>query len=761
MQLRWNAPVDNGAHIQQYVLEYDEGVAGEFVEVIKMKGKQYSLSKLQPSTFYSFRLAAINEAGKSIYSDIVTYSTAGNPPPQMPPPSLQVSTPISLRIAWARRHEEEEYVLHMSDDDSGHGFLTCYAGSDTIHECRGLNRATTYQFKLRAENESGYSPWSEIVAFKTMPERPGRPQKPQAKGKIHATHFKVKWEPPIDKGGADIKVYNLQICSSAASTTGTASVGTFETIYTGKETEANCDRLQPGTVYQVRVSCEGPGGFSMFSEASSITTDAVPPGQPLPPVCGSAPGPYAAVLRWEQPEYTGGAPVTEYELQICNVSNISKQQNEQESSSSNSNKSSCEIIYKGKDAYCVAKDLSPGNVYEVECRAYNRIGASTWSESFEFSTGAAAPFAPEKPDILVRSSTHLSVSWKEPFSNGAAITEYQLASAVIPILDEPSPDDTFSVFYQGPHLSAEVKHLIPFRNYSFKVCAKNAAGLSPYSPIASEKTPAAVPSAPSIDSFKTTPTNVTIFWKQPECNGSPILHYNIDCSDRIAQSIVTDEEQPYQLQYTIENLNPETSYKCKIQAVNEIGASPFSHGLRITTSPLPPKPPKMECTGTGHNFIKLRWADGKNTDFTKFDLQIYNARAKEFQTIYNGSTLTSFKVNKLQEQTAYQFRICSETDHAGIGDYSPEYEFKTTATIPSSIRPPRISEQHHPHHNDMPQLNVLNVEWQHSKNGFADPVEYVLQVQTSRDQEFKQVRTYCVCFFFKLKLVQSQTLRFS
>jgi len=64
LQLRWNATIDNGSHITQYILEYDEGKDEGFVEVFKSRGKQHNLTKLQASTCYKFRLAAVNEYGK-------------------------------------------------------------------------------------------------------------------------------------------------------------------------------------------------------------------------------------------------------------------------------------------------------------------------------------------------------------------------------------------------------------------------------------------------------------------------------------------------------------------------------------------------------------------------------------------------------------------------------------------------------------------------------------------------------------------------
>ena len=44
IQLKWNAPNDNGAHIQQYILECDEGssVSGHFLSVFE--GKKYLMN---------------------------------------------------------------------------------------------------------------------------------------------------------------------------------------------------------------------------------------------------------------------------------------------------------------------------------------------------------------------------------------------------------------------------------------------------------------------------------------------------------------------------------------------------------------------------------------------------------------------------------------------------------------------------------------------------------------------------------------------
>lgn len=700
LQLRWNAPIDNGSHIQQYILECNDGNGKDFTEITKTKGKQFSIQKLQPSTRYTFRLSAINECGKSAYSDSVTFSTAGNPPQQPSPPILQKATSGSLLVAWARRAPDEEYILQINDKETSHGFLPAYTGRDIIYDCQSLRRATSYQFRLRVENESGQSPWSPEVTFRTLPECPGRPSKPQVKGKIHANYFKAKWEPPADRGGVDIRIYYLEISSGAC----------FERIYTGPETETVCDRLHPGTTYQVRVSCEGPGGTSPASDPLTVTTEAVAPDAPSAPVCRSPPGPYAAVLQWDRPDYNGGALVTEFEVDLENASNPQTRAS----------------IYKGKEVFCVVKDLQPGEEYNAYVRSINRIGSGVWSEKFTFTAGAAPPFPPDQPNVTVRSPTHLNVSWNEPHSNGAPITEYRLECAL------NDQEECYNISYQGVQTFAEVRNLNPFTTYYFKVCSSNSAGTSPFSPIASISTPAAAPNAPVIQTHEETSSIVYLAWSEPEHNGSPILYYKIEYAD---QTITTDTDV---LEWTIEDLSPETTYRFKIQAVNRVGAGPYSNTLRVTTKPLPPKPPKLECVGVGHNFLKLKWGDGKNPDFTRFYLEMYNARVKEFQEVFTGTSY-QHKVNKLQEQCDHIFRICAETDHGGVGDYSENVVFRTCAALPSSIKAPRIEHSSSSANSLVTERNVVAIEWQHSKNTFTDIVEYVLQGLKGKEQDFQLV----------------------
>lgn len=688
LQLRWNAANDNGSHIINYVLEYDDGKGGEFVEFFKGKGKMHTLQKLQPATAYQFRLAVINGVGKSLFSDPITYCTFDNPPTQPSPPTLVEATVQSLHLQWNRRPKDDEFILQMNDPSTKHGHLNVYNGRDNFHICRELNCFSDYSFRLRAKNNDGLSPWSEEVTYRTIPDRPARPSKPVVKGRIHAHSFKLKWEPPSDTGGAEITRYILEVNSGSG----------YETVYSGIKTEAVCDKLTPGTTYQLRVCCISAGGCSNYSDPCTVTTDAISPGQCGAPRLQGKPKSNSITIRWTEPDYNGGAPVLDYEVEMVSPD------------------SSRSIVHKSKETECTVTTVSPGCDYYFTVRAVNRIGPSSWSETLKVTSGAAPPVAPEIPSLQCKSPFHIFVEWQEPPCNGAPVTEYRL---------EMSPDadeDKFCSIYQGCQVNYDVKCLNPFHTYYFRVQAGNSAGFSTFSPVAATITPAAPPSTVTTLRSESTPTSITLYWNPPPDNGSSIIYYVIEIGDK---TILTESQLT---EYTIENLQPDTHYKIKIQAVNGVASGSYSAALRTSTLRLPPVAPRLECVGVGHNYLKLKWGEGKNPDYIQYCVEMENTRSREFQCVYKGTALTC-KVNKLHEITTYKFRINASND-AGIGDFSKAYEFTTSISPPAVLKIPKVVEV---------EQRTCTLEWLPSKNSFSDPIVYQVQIARLKEQSFKQV----------------------
>ena len=91
----------------------------------------------------------------------------------------------------------------------------------------------------------------------------------------------------------------------------------------------------------------------------------------------------------------------------------------------------------------------------------------------------------------------------------------------------------------------------------FQLCfqAINSAGAGPFSPVATVVTPPSSPSPVIHIRNSATATTITLIWKEPNCNGSDIIGYNLDIGEKQLISIGAVTE------YTIEELAPETAYK--------------------------------------------------------------------------------------------------------------------------------------------------------------------------------------------------------
>merc|ERR1719336_221957 len=196
-------------------------------------------------------------------------------------------------------------------------------------------------------------------------------------------------------------------------------------------------------------------------------------------------------------------------------------------------------------------------------------------------------------------------------------------------------------------------------------------------------TPASPPASPSsLLTTTSTAYSISLKWSRPAEHGSPVTQYRVEwgagTGERELSSALTDRRR-----LTLTDLRPDTSYSVRVQAENATGLGPFSHWLKVSTRPLPPAPPKLDCLNVSHNQIKLRWGDAKTSLGTNYVVEMENSR-RQWQQIYNGINI-SYKVNKLVENTEYRVRICAITG-AGQGPYSTVSTFKTSLAPPPPLK---------------------------------------------------------------------------
>ncbi|XP_056467331.1 fibronectin type-III domain-containing protein 3A isoform X3 [Gadus chalcogrammus] len=751
--LQWKAPCDNGSKIQNYILQWDEGKGtGVYEQCYYGLQKQYRVTKLSPASRYSFRLAAKNDMGTSEYSEVVDLFTSCSVPCPPLPPELVKAGVTWLCLQWQRpctspKEDDVSYVLEMEEEGSGYGFQPSYDGEDLSCTVKNLHRSTNYKFRVAAYNTEGKSNPSHVAEFTTSPDRPGCPCRPLIRGRVLPNSFKMAWEPPKDNGGSEVTKYVVERSDGLSGVS-------WELVYTGPALEYVCEGLKPGCSYQSRIYCMSEGGQSLLSETLQVQTPAVPPGPcPPPRLVGKAKA-REVQLRWGPPQVDGGCPVSCYSVEVSGP--LAEDSRE---------------AYQGAELDCTVGCLLPGRTYSLRLKAANRAGFGPLSECCEVTTGPGAPEPCKAPSTVCRSPSCVVVSWEVPLGNGAPVTEYRV--------EWGAAEGTMTVSYSGPALSTEVKGLLPATNYFCRVQAVNVAGVGPFSDAVLCQTPNSVPAAVTnvhalkesemrtyeaaaharkarlgddddedeeepeeeeeedeeddddeeevVSSRRATryspSTCLGVRWEPPCDHGAPITSYLIDLGDRqpLAVGPVT--------RHVLQNLQPDTSYRIRIQALNSLGAGPFSHPFKLKTKPLPPPPPRLECTAFSHQTLRLKWGEGPGkasaSDALQYQLQMED-RSGRLVSLYKGPCHTH-KVQRLNESTSYTFRI-QAFNEAGQGPFSNVYTFTTPRSPPAPVRGPRVE-----HLED----HACEVSWEALPPMKGDPIIYTLQSMLG-NSDFKQ-----------------------
>uniref|UniRef100_A0A8C3G709 Fibronectin type-III domain-containing protein 3A n=1 Tax=Cyclopterus lumpus TaxID=8103 RepID=A0A8C3G709_CYCLU len=691
--LQWKAPCDNGSKIQNYILQWDEGKGtGIYEQCYDGPQKQYRVTKLSPASRYSFRLSARNDMGVSEFSEVVDLFTSCSVPLPPFPPELEMAGVTWLCMKWQRptsspKEDDIYYILEMEEEGSGYGFQPSYDGDELSCTVRNLHRSTKYKCRVAAYNSEGKSNPSQVVEFITNPDRPSSPCRPVIRGKVLPNSFKMTW--------GEYQIIRTPLSNICCTR--------------GQPWKHVCEGLKPGCSYQTRVYCMSEGGQSPLSETLQVQTPAVPPGTCQPPRLVGKPKAREVQLRWGPPHVDGGSPVSCYSVEVSGPQSEESRE-----------------VYQGPELDCSVAGLMPGKTYSFRLKAANKAGFGPLSERCEVTTGPGAPEQCKAPSTTCKSPSCVVVSWEAPPCNGAPVTELRL--------EWGAAEGSMQMCYSGPGLSHEMKGLLPATNYFCRIQAVNVAGVGPFSEAVLCQTPCSVPAAVNEDeededgdsrppTLYSPSTCLGISWEPPCDHGSEITSYLIDLGER----------------------------QIRIQALNSLGAGPFSHTFKLKTKPLPPQPPRLECTAFSHQTLRLKWGDGPakatTSDALQYQLQMGD-KSGRFISLYKGPCHTH-KVQRLNESTSYMFCI-QAFNEAGEGPFSNVYTFTTPRSPPAPVKVPKVERL---------DENSCEVTWEALSPMKGDPIIYTLQCMMG-NSEFKQAYKGSVTSFHVQNLQPNSDYRF-
>lgn len=271
--LSWTAPADTGfAAVSDYRIEYKSGALDWAVfNHAASTNTSAIVTGLTGGTAYTFRVAAVNEAGPGAYSNEA--SATIEDAPAFPENLAGVAGDNQVSLTWsavaptASAPVNGYRLLRKGPGDLD--FQMVYQGSNTSYLDMSALNGETYEYQVAAYGPNLQSPVSPSVSVDlfTLPSAPT-----DAQAVSGDTEIAVSWTAASD-GGAPITVYTVTGTPSGSCTIAPPNTSCMVT------------GLVNGTSYTFTVRATNKAGDS----PESVPTGAIMPA-PQPPDAGTGPG---------------------------------------------------------------------------------------------------------------------------------------------------------------------------------------------------------------------------------------------------------------------------------------------------------------------------------------------------------------------------------------------------------------------------------------------------------------------------------------
>ncbi|KPP73215.1 protein sidekick-2-like [Scleropages formosus] len=662
INLTWAAPFDGNSPLIRYILEVSENNAPWTVLLANVEPESTSVTVggLIPSRSYQFRLCAVNDVGKGQFSR----------------ETERGRTNQSIMIQWQPPPES-----HQNGVLQGYIIRYCLAGLPVGYQFKNITNPdqtnllledliiwTNYEIEVAAYNGAGLGTFSHKVTEWTLQGVPTVPPGNVQAEAVNSTTVRLTWTAPspqfINGINQGYKLLAWEPGQEDEVTVVTVRPNFQDTVHVGY-----IIGLKKFMEYFTSVLCFTTPGDGPRSPPQRLRTHEDTPG-PVGHLSFTEILDTSLKVSWKEPHEKNGI-LTGYRISWEEYNRT--------------NTRVTHYLPNLTHEYRVT-GLTALTTYTIQVAAMTSKGQGQLSSS-TISSGVPPELPGPPTNIAISNISPRSVTLQfKPGYDGKTSISRWMVEAQIGVIGE---NEDWVMVHQLPNepdaRSLEVPRLNPYTFYRFRMRQVNIVGTSPPSqPSRKIQTLQAPPDvAPGNVTLRTaSETSLWLRWvplPEWEYNGNPeLVGYRVQYAqtgspERVLTHVIPDR---LEREFTIEDLEEWTEYEVRVQALNGIGAGPWSQPVHGRTRESVPScgPSNVSAFATTSSSILVRWVEVPEADRNGLILGykvVYKEKDSDvplqFWTV-EGNTTHSVQLTGLGKYILYEIQVLAFTR---IGDGVP------------------------------------------------------------------------------------------
>jgi len=618
-------------------------------------GTSYTLTgaeQLASNKTYYWKVRAWDDNSFGQWSAVWQFTTQSNLPAKvtlLSPSNGATNQSLSGSLSWQATANTIDYSLEVSTVSNFATTVISEILTGTSYNYSGLNNATTYYWRVRARNNDGYGPWSDVWQFTTIVPVPNKVtlSSPANNSTGLNTSLIVYWNSVLYASG-----YDLQVSLNSTFTSLTYDITNITNL------NYSISGLTAGTTYYWRVRARNIAGVGPWSDTWNFATQANLPVKVVlvSPANNSTNLPNNPQLKWNAANYADS-----YKLQVATDNSFTN------------------LVVNQSGLTGTTYDLSGLNynqTYYWRVRGTNIAGDGPWSDIWDFKTMIATLPSQVSLNSPIDQETEVPSSTTLTWNTAANATTYQVQ------VSKNSSFTNLIVNQTGlTGTSYNLTGLDAATTYYWRVRGNNSFGDGPWSVTRSFTTSTNVPSVVTLN----LPTNLTVFYVQTVTlswyTGMNATAYNLQvATDENFNNIIKNVDDLTQLSYQLTNLTTNTYY-WRVRGKNSSGYGPWSVVRKFNVEwVIPDQVTLSEPANNAVNqllSIALKWNTASGA--TSYQVQV-STNSGFTSTILDATTnATSYSISNLSSNTTYYWRVRG-IHPSNNGPWSNTWNFKTLNT---------------------------------------------------------------------------------